>query len=80
LVSVQSRGDIIEKPISVTIVGEVLKPGPYIIDGKNDRLSAIIQRAGGLTPAGFIDGTQFARNPQFLTTAVQREFSPRLID
>lgn len=46
--------------ISVELTGEVVFPGRYSI-GRNERLSSVIERAGGLTEAAFAEGTVFTR-------------------
>ncbi|OLE82107.1 MAG: hypothetical protein AUG74_00375, partial [Bacteroidetes bacterium 13_1_20CM_4_60_6] len=46
---------------TVTIVGEVRYPGTYALKAKADRLAALIQRAGGLTPQAYADGIRFYR-------------------
>src|SRR5438128_162775 len=46
---------------TVTIVGEVRYPGTYALKAKADRLAALIQRAGGLTPQADADGIRFYR-------------------
>jgi len=45
----------------VRISGEVKYPGNYSLESRNDRLSDLIARAGGLTEAGFAEGAQFTR-------------------
>lgn len=45
----------------VTIEGEVLFPGPYTIVKKNERISDVIKRAGGLTPLAYTDGASLKR-------------------
>ncbi|MFQ3548209.1 MAG: SLBB domain-containing protein [Armatimonadota bacterium] len=45
----------------VFITGEVQNPGPYIIKDKNEKLSDIIQRAGGLTDQADLKGLLFLR-------------------
>jgi protein involved in polysaccharide export with SLBB domain len=44
----------------VTLVGEVLRPGVYDIR-RGERLSELLQRAGGLTPQAYAYGTVFTR-------------------
>ncbi len=46
---------------SVKIYGEVLFPGEYVIEKKNERLSGLIKRAGGLLDGAFIEGMEFYR-------------------
>jgi protein involved in polysaccharide export with SLBB domain len=45
----------------VMIEGEVLSPGPYTITKRNERISEIIKRAGGLTPFAYTDGASLKR-------------------
>ena len=45
----------------VRITGEVKYPGNYSLMTRNDRLSDIIARAGGLTEAGFAEGATLTR-------------------
>lgn len=45
----------------VHIGGEVKYPGNYSLESRNDRLSDLIARAGGLTEAGFAGGARFTR-------------------
>jgi len=45
----------------IRIVGEVLYPGLYTIHRKDERISDIIKRAGGLTPLAYIDGASLKR-------------------
>ena len=45
----------------VYIGGEVKYPGNYSLQKRDERLSDLITRAGGLTEAGFAEGTRFTR-------------------
>ncbi|SFG62071.1 SLBB domain-containing protein [Pedobacter insulae] len=45
----------------VKIEGEVLSPGPYTISRKDERISDIIKRAGGLTSLAYADGASLKR-------------------
>src|SRR5438552_7954926 len=47
---------------TVSIQGEVLYPGTYALKSKGERLSDLIQRAGGLTPRAYADGIRFYRD------------------
>lgn len=49
----------------VRISGEVKYPGNYSLEGRNDRLSDLIKRAGGLTEAGYAEGARFTRAISF---------------
>lgn len=45
----------------VTLEGEVLYPGTYTITTKDERISDLIKRAGGLTPTGYAEGASLKR-------------------
>jgi protein involved in polysaccharide export with SLBB domain len=48
----------------VYIEGEVVYPGTYVLKGKNERLSSLIDRAGGFTEYAFPEGTKLKRSYQ----------------
>jgi protein involved in polysaccharide export with SLBB domain len=45
----------------ITVEGEVMFPGQYAIRHKDEQLSEIIARAGGLAPSAFPEGTIYIR-------------------
>jgi protein involved in polysaccharide export with SLBB domain len=45
----------------VKLEGEVLYPGIYTITNKNERISDLIKRAGGLTPTAYVEGASLKR-------------------
>ena len=49
---------------TVSISGEVKFPGTYSLSAKDERLSDIIRRTGGLTSEAFEEGAQFSRGGQ----------------
>jgi protein involved in polysaccharide export with SLBB domain len=49
-------------PQTVTVSGEVLYPGPYAIQQRDERLSGLLARAGGLTEEGYIRGARLIRD------------------
>ncbi|MGV6829455.1 MAG: SLBB domain-containing protein [Flavobacteriales bacterium] len=50
----------------VRIEGEVNYPGNYSIEMKNERISDLIERSGGLSPYAFVEGATLIRvNPYF---------------
>ena len=51
----------------VRIEGEVLYPGTYTITSSDERISDLIQRAGGLTAFAYPEGASLRRPSQFLT-------------
>ncbi len=46
----------------VRIEGEVLYPGPYTIKDKDERISDLVKRAGGLTGTAYTDGASLKRS------------------
>ena len=46
---------------TVTVAGEVLYPGKYTLLNKNEHISDVLKRAGGLTPEGYANGVTFYR-------------------
>ena len=60
----------------VYIGGEVKYPGNYSLKSKTDRLSDLIERAGGLTDAGFAEGARFTR----ALTPAEREQAKQLLE
>lgn len=45
----------------VDVMGEVLYPGPYALERRGERVSALIARAGGLTPEAYTAGARVVR-------------------
>lgn len=54
---------------TVTLSGEVLYPGNYVIETRTERVSDIIRRAGGVLESAYVKGAYLKR----LRTADQRE-------
>ena len=54
-----SKGYVTQK--NVSIKGEVQYQGSYVLKDKNERISDLIQRAGGLTPYAFVKGAVLIR-------------------
>ncbi len=54
---------------NVRIAGEVLYPGTYTIRDRNERISDLIARAGGLTDEAFIPGARLIRQSRSLDRA-----------
>ncbi|SMC78829.1 SLBB domain-containing protein [Pedobacter nyackensis] len=54
-----SAGYAIQK--QVKLEGEVLYPGVYTISSKDERISDLIKRAGGLTPIAYAEGASLKR-------------------
>ena len=48
-------------PTQVVVSGEVKFPGPYSIETRGERLTSVLERAGGLTADAYADGLQLWR-------------------
>lgn len=55
------RSPSYSEQINVTVQGEVLYTGQYNLNTKSERLSSIIQRAGGVSKFGYIRGAKLTR-------------------
>ncbi len=55
------QSPVYRKQTNVMITGEVLFPGEYALTHKSQRLSEIIEQAGGVTSFGFIKGARLTR-------------------
>ena len=54
----------------VKIEGEVLYPGTYTISKKDERISDVIKRAGGLSPLAYVEGASLRRTGSKETKAL----------
>lgn len=78
-----SESYVVQK--QVKLEGEVLYPGMYTITNKNDRISDLIKRAGGLTSSAYADGASLKRpgaekaNPMDKNAIDKREEDSRRI-
>ncbi|GAB3897290.1 SLBB domain-containing protein [Spirosoma agri] len=50
----------------VTILGEVMQPGNYAIYSREERISDLIKRVGGLKPEAYMAGAQLRRQGQVI--------------
>ncbi len=55
---------------TVFISGEVRYPGAYSIGSKEERISDLINRAGGLLPNSFIEGARMSRTNPFVQQTI----------
>ena len=63
-----------EEQRSVYVRGEVQYPGTYVIQNKSERISDVIERAGGLTPYAYEEGARLIRlNPAFYEERLIKE-------
>ena len=59
-------------PIQVSLAGELVYPGTYVLERRDQRLSEVLARAGGLTPEGYAGGLQFYRNGSPVNIELER--------
>jgi polysaccharide export outer membrane protein len=62
----------------VTVEGEVAFPGKYNLSSMNERISALVARAGGLTEAAFLEGARLTRNWEGETKPVALDMAAAL--
>jgi protein involved in polysaccharide export with SLBB domain len=62
-----------QAPIKIKVEGEVLLPGEYVLENKDERISDIIRRAGGITDEGYIKGATLIRRTEFYETPSETE-------
>lgn len=62
----------------VRIEGEVLYPGNYTIANKNERISDLVKRAGGLTAFAYPEGASLKRTSESFTEADKEKESYKL--
>ena len=48
------------------VYGEIMQPGNYAIANRQERITDIIHRAGGLKPGAYMAGAQFRRGGQLI--------------
>ncbi len=67
-----------EKQDAASVKGEVNFPGEYVIKNKDERISDLVTRAGGLTQYAYVEGAKLIRlNPAFLEQMEERELLGR---
>ena len=55
----------------ITVKGEVIYPGKYIILSAEDKVNDIIKRAGGLTHMAYSEASQFIRNGEEIKVSLK---------
>jgi protein involved in polysaccharide export with SLBB domain len=68
VISIRKKKDYREQ-ISVKVEGEVKYPGNYVLAEKNERVSNLLKRAGGLTGEAFIEAANLIR----VNSSIQKE-------
>ena len=55
------KSPVFQSPVRVTVEGEVAFQGQYTMETKNQRLSDVIQAAGGVVPGSYVRGARLVR-------------------
>ena len=55
-----------EEPVNIVLMGEVKYPGTYSLLSKDEKISSVIKRAGGLTNYAYMDGVKMFRKFEFV--------------
>ncbi|MFY0683224.1 MAG: SLBB domain-containing protein [Balneola sp.] len=64
----------------VTVTGEVKYPGTYTLLNENEKLSAMLQRAGGLTMEGYAKGGKLVRGGNQVVIDISKALSGKMED
>jgi protein involved in polysaccharide export with SLBB domain len=60
------------EPSSVVVTGEVMRPGPYPLTLRDERLSSVLARAGGVTEDGYVEGARLVRDSVLVGIDLER--------
>jgi protein involved in polysaccharide export with SLBB domain len=60
------------EPASVVVAGEVMRPGPYPLTLREERLSSVLARAGGVTEDGYVQGARLVRDSVLVGIDLER--------
>ena len=66
--------------IKVSVTGEANYPGNYTIESKNEKISDLLERAGGVTQYAFVEGATLVRLNPFYNDGSQKETFEGLIE
>ncbi|WP_461138430.1 SLBB domain-containing protein [Spirosoma pomorum] len=61
-----------EEQRQVNIYGEIRHPGNYAISSRDERITNVIERAGGLLPSAYLPGAQLLRNGEVIGNDFRR--------
>ena len=65
---------------TVSVMGEVVYPGVYSIQSKNDRISDLLERVGGFTPFAYKEGATLIRKKTDEGEIQQEDFLKELVE
>lgn len=61
-----------QEPQFVQVEGQVVNPGPYGITNRDERVSDVIRRAGGLTQYAYVEGATLVRRVQLSEAEIEQ--------
>lgn len=73
VVMIRKKSEFYDSPRWVTVSGEVKYPGTYTLYGKGDKISDVIERAGGLTRYAHAKGAVLTRKGEYFPSDEQRK-------
>ncbi|MGC8783218.1 MAG: SLBB domain-containing protein [Armatimonadota bacterium] len=79
VVTVRARGDFRLKPLTVYLRGAVKEPGPYTLQAPVERLSDIVNRAGGLLDTAYPQAARLMRRPDQIISELQKTLTGRIL-
>lgn len=65
-----------EDQLTVELEGEALYPGTYVLSRKNERISDVVRRAGGLTRHGYAKGATLIRRTEYYEEPDEKKSVP----
>ena len=65
--------------VNVTIKGEISYPGSYSLTTRNDRISDLINRSGGLSPYAFKEGATLIRSKDKITKELESDLLDSIV-
>ncbi|MDR3691622.1 MAG: SLBB domain-containing protein [Fimbriimonas sp.] len=77
-VTIPEDATIMDQPMTITVLGYVKNPGPYLVTSNTVHLSQLFKRAGGVLPNAYPLGSQFTRIAKNLRTEAQVTLGPRI--
>ncbi len=72
IVMVRKRSSFFDRPLAVTINGEVAYPGTYVLKTRHERLADMIKKAGGPTQDAYLKGAVYTRRKDLFSSEQQR--------
>ncbi|MBI4715125.1 MAG: SLBB domain-containing protein [Nitrospirae bacterium] len=72
IVMIKKKSEFFDKPIFITLDGEVKYPGTYPLRTRTDKISDLLKRAGGVTDRANPSGAVFTRKKEYIPSPEER--------